>query len=109
MNNLLQDGFRRRLVQVLIALLFALICLPSLLLLLLLAIQRTLGLQGWVAEAGSFLVHALSFPLLDATSQLSTVIVATLPASSPWSASRLKRSTASRPPRPAPTGWERPC
>lgn len=80
MSAFLETGFKRRLAQVLVALLFVFISLPSILLLVLLSIHRISPLHGWLGEfAGTFML-GLSFPLDDPTSQFSTVIVATLPA-----------------------------
>lgn len=78
--GVLQDGFRRKVAQVVLAAMFFAICIPSILLTLLLVFHRLKALQGWAGEFANTFMLTLSYPLVDPSSQLSSVLVATLPA-----------------------------
>jgi len=80
MDVLLTDSFRRRLVQVVLAILFALLCLPSPLLLLVLVLNWLNLLDGWSLDFAGYLTTFLGFPLNEAPAQLASIFVATLPA-----------------------------
>lgn len=80
MDNLLKDPYRRGLIQAVVGLLFGVMSVPSLVILVLLLIASRWGLSGPLEELGAFMMTALSYPSKEAPSQLSAVLVSTLPA-----------------------------
>jgi hypothetical protein len=65
--------------QAVVALLFATISLPPFVLLALLFIAQNFGLQGPLEAFGRFVMTALAYPSKEAPSQLSAILVSTLP------------------------------
>jgi hypothetical protein len=80
MFGLLTPGFKRKLAQVLVSGLFAVISIPSILLLVLIGLHVIAPLQGGMRVFAAGFLTALSYPLDNETLQFITLVVAVLPA-----------------------------